>query len=63
MTRIFLIPAVLAVLSLAGLGMALLGGEDWSPAAWIGGFAPLAALGVGIWRSLGNGLPPNRRRR
>ncbi len=62
MIRIFLVPGVLAAVSLAGLGLALLGGEAWWPAAWIGGFSPLAGLSAGIWRSRGTRLPPIRNR-
>jgi len=49
MTRIFLIPATLALVSLGGLTIALLGGDSWWPAAWIGGVAPLLTVIRSLW--------------
>ena len=45
--RLFGAPLALAALTLAGLTAALLGGEPWSPAAWIALGVPLAVL---FWR-------------
>ncbi len=52
MIRMFLAPAVIAAISLVGLGLALFEGQAWWPAGWAGALAPLAAIARGFAASI-----------
>jgi hypothetical protein len=49
--RIFLVPAVLAVLSTAGLAAALFGDDAWDVASWMALAIPTGTLGNCLFRA------------
>jgi len=58
-SRIFAWPALIALLSAAGLAMGLIGDGGWDVAAWLALAAPIAACRQLLRPAVGN-RPPDR---
>lgn len=57
-TMLWGMPVLLALLSGAGLLLALLADDGWHQLAWLGVAAPLLAVGWCVWRSHRPRQPP-----